>query len=233
MKLLTPLTFRYIFEIIVIVFSVTISFYIQEVQNRNEKLLLKNESLKGVISDLEKDKSTFEYAKKFNEIREKNIDTIISKEYFINQYNIADSKGDMPMIPHNSNYNSMLTTGSIEFIKDKELFNSINEYYSTFYNLYKDRASKDEKLTWKYIEHLQKNYRLDSVGIDYRYDGYSQRRLTHYSDREFEKMNNDFILKNILWDFKLWIREYSRTINDGKKSIEKLESLIKDEINLE
>tara|TARA_B100000902_G_C27262621_1_gene891671 strand:+ start:131 stop:829 length:699 start_codon:yes stop_codon:yes gene_type:complete len=227
------LTIRYIFEIIVIVFSVTISFYIQEVQNRNEKLLLKNESLKGVISDLEKDKAIFEFAKNFNEMREKNVDTIISKEYAVNQYNITDSKGDMPMIPHNSNYNSMLTTGSIEFIKNKELFNSINEYYSTFYNLYKDRASKDEKLTWKYIEYLQENYRLDSIGIDYRYDGYSQRRLTHYSDREFDKMNDDFILKNILWDFKIWIREYSRTINEGTMNIEKLEGLIKDEINLE
>ena len=107
-----------------------------------------------------------------------------------------------------------------------------DSFYS-FYNLYKDRASKDEKLTWKYIEYLQENYRLDSIGIDYRYDGYSQRRLTHYSDREFDKMNDDFILKNILWDFKIWIREYSRTINEGSMNIEKLEGLIKDEINLE
>ena len=46
------------------------------------------------FSDLEKDKSTFEFAKKFNEMREKNIDTIISKEYFINQFrNVSSNIG--------------------------------------------------------------------------------------------------------------------------------------------
>ena len=47
--------FRYIFEIIVIVFSVTLSFYIQDILNEREKIELKNKSLKGVINDLAKD----------------------------------------------------------------------------------------------------------------------------------------------------------------------------------
>jgi len=43
------LAFRYVFEVIVIVFSVTLSFYIQEILNDREKNLLKNDGLNGVL----------------------------------------------------------------------------------------------------------------------------------------------------------------------------------------
>ena len=57
------LVFRYLFEIIVIVFSVTLSFYIQEVLNDREKEELKNETLLGVIDDLGQTKFGFDQSK--------------------------------------------------------------------------------------------------------------------------------------------------------------------------
>ena len=73
------LTFRYVFEVIVIVFSVTLSFYIQELLSDREKNLLKNDGLNGVIKDLVVDKSQF-----------KNASDVISKaikpEIFNEQY---------------------------------------------------------------------------------------------------------------------------------------------------
>ena len=56
------LAFRYVFEVIVIVFSVTLSFYIQEILNDREKNLLKNDGLNGVLKDLAVDKSQFKMA---------------------------------------------------------------------------------------------------------------------------------------------------------------------------
>ncbi|MDG1762647.1 MAG: hypothetical protein P8H38_05275 [Flavobacteriaceae bacterium] len=56
------LVFRYVFEVIVIVFSVSLSFYIQELLNDREKNLLKNEGLNGVLNDLSVDKSQFKMA---------------------------------------------------------------------------------------------------------------------------------------------------------------------------
>ena len=56
--------FRYIFEIIVIVFSVTLSFYIQSKIIDSEKVELKNESLKGVSKDLVEDIEYFNSAQK-------------------------------------------------------------------------------------------------------------------------------------------------------------------------
>ena len=43
------LAFRYVFEVIVIVFSVTLSFYIQELLSDREKNLLKND--KSYVED--------------------------------------------------------------------------------------------------------------------------------------------------------------------------------------
>ena len=54
-SILSNPAFRYIFEVIVIVFSVTLSFYIQDVLNKREKIELKNESLNGVLADLNED----------------------------------------------------------------------------------------------------------------------------------------------------------------------------------
>ena len=58
-SLLNKPPFRYIFEIIVIVFSVTLSFYIQKVLLDREKIELKNIGLMGVIDDLKRDKVNF------------------------------------------------------------------------------------------------------------------------------------------------------------------------------
>ena len=58
-SILNTLAFRYIFEIIVIVFSVTLSFYIQELLNDKNKVELKNIGLNGVKSDLDKDLDFF------------------------------------------------------------------------------------------------------------------------------------------------------------------------------
>ena len=58
-SLINKTAFRYIFEIIVIVFSVTLSFYIQKVLLDKEKLELKNIGLMGVIDDMKRDQANF------------------------------------------------------------------------------------------------------------------------------------------------------------------------------
>ena len=61
-NILTNPSFRYIFEVFIIVFSVTVSFYIQEVINKKEKIELKNKALKGVLMELKSDVSNFNNA---------------------------------------------------------------------------------------------------------------------------------------------------------------------------
>ena len=71
----TP-AFRYIFEIVVIVFSVTLSFYIQDLLNERDKIELKNVGLNGVKSDLQKDLGFFSLGIDIMYSRVKNIDSI-------------------------------------------------------------------------------------------------------------------------------------------------------------
>ena len=61
-SILNTTAFRYIFEVIVIVFSVTLSFYIQDVLNKREKIYLKDKTLNGILADLHADKSSFRQA---------------------------------------------------------------------------------------------------------------------------------------------------------------------------
>ena len=46
------LIFRYIFEVVVIIFSVTASFYIQDILNNKDKEDSKNKGLEGVLIEL-------------------------------------------------------------------------------------------------------------------------------------------------------------------------------------
>ena len=79
-SILSNPAFRYIFEIIVIVFSVSLSFYIQDILNEREKIELKNAALYGVMEDLESDKNSFSYGIKVNDIRISNIQKFLKKE---------------------------------------------------------------------------------------------------------------------------------------------------------
>ena len=79
-SLLNTSAFRYVFEIIVIVFSVTLSFYIQDVLNNREKIKQKNEGLQGVLVDLNSDTDVNNFAVPFNTGRIKSMKEIIKKK---------------------------------------------------------------------------------------------------------------------------------------------------------
>ena len=117
----TP-AFRYIFEIIVIVFSVSLSFYIQDVLNEREKNYLKDESLRGVLSDLNSDKNFFKGGVNRIERVIKSIDSIHNNSAGINTKTIHNSSRNyFGFVGSDRNYNSMVSTGAIEFIKNEEL----------------------------------------------------------------------------------------------------------------
>ncbi|MEK9609681.1 MAG: hypothetical protein VW058_08445 [Flavobacteriaceae bacterium] len=102
----TP-AFRYIFEIIVIVFSVTLSFYIQDVLNQREKNQLKDEGLKGVLNDLKSDKEFFKAGVNRLESVIKSIDSIHDKSVNINTIQLG-TRTYFGFVGSDRNYNSMV-----------------------------------------------------------------------------------------------------------------------------
>ncbi len=159
--LLTNPAFRYIFEIIVIVFSVSLSFYIQDILNEREKIELKNAALSGVLEDLESDKNSFSYGIRVNDIRISNIQKFLKKD--ISNDVISYLRRYYGFTGNDSNYKALVSTGSLEVIDNKSLFKNINNYYMTNYKMLNDGADRDQELFMKFIDYTEKKYKIDSV----------------------------------------------------------------------
>tara|TARA_B100001057_G_scaffold330789_1_gene331093 strand:+ start:116 stop:808 length:693 start_codon:yes stop_codon:yes gene_type:complete len=222
----TP-AFRYIFEIIVIVFSVTLSFYIQDVLNEREKNHLKDESLRGVLNDLKSDKEFFKGGVNRIESVIKSIDSIHDKSAGINANTIHNStRNYFGFVGSDRNYNSMVSTGAIEFIKNKELQELINLYYDRNYSFLIDASEQDEKVYNEISKHLTTKYTTEGI------KRVSNGSLQYvYIEDDFKKMQKDRVLKNLLFDKKYnntwYIRVMKATINRSNK----LEELINQELN--
>ena len=132
-SILSNPAFRYIFEVFIIIFSVTISFYIQDVLNERDKLELKNESLEGVLIDLEKDKEFYNAALRsiFNRLNssdrliEKGIDSGILNS-FLSYWGF---------VGHDASIKSLIATGAVEYISNKNLIEELTKYYENQYSV--------------------------------------------------------------------------------------------------
>ena len=79
-SILSNPAFRYIFEVFIIVFSVTISFYIQDVLNEKDRIEIKNKALSGVLKDITGDRYMLNDGLDVNKERRKNIEDFINKK---------------------------------------------------------------------------------------------------------------------------------------------------------
>ena len=154
--------FRYIFEILVIVFSVTISFYIQELLNQKDRVDLKNAGLIGVLSDFEEDLNIFNSMSKSLDKRTKNIESILNDDLISNKV-FNELMRYFGFVGNDTNYKSMISTGSIEYIENKRLFEQLNRYYSWNYSVLKDQAKQDEMMFWKFSNLVEENHLIDSI----------------------------------------------------------------------
>ena len=222
-SLLNKPAFRYIFEIIVIVFSVTLSFYIQDVLNDREKIELKNNGLSGVLSDLNNDLDFFTYGEKKIQNTSHYIDSIINPNSKISNHTINNgTKRYFGFIGRDGNFNSIVSTGAIEYIANDELSQKINQYYVSYYSLLKDYARQDEENYKEIVKYLNNNYSTKnleevesgSVGVDFVYDNSSN-----------QKMKIDRVLKNFLlqkkWGHNIYLSGLRSAI-EINKSLQKL-----------
>ena len=224
--LLTNPAFRYIFEIIVIVFSVTLSFYIQDVLNEREKNHLKDESLRGVLNDLKSDKEFFKGGVNRIERVIKSIDSIHDKSAGINTNTFhMSTRTYFGFVGSDRNYNSMVSTGAIEFIKNKELQELINLYYDRNYSLLIDASQQDEKIYNEISKYLTTQYTVKSFRR--RSNGFFQ---YVYTDDNFKKMQKDEVFRNLLFNKKYNNTWYIRALKATLDISNKLEELINQEL---
>lgn len=237
-SILSNPAFRYIFEIIVIVFSVTLSFYIQDILNEMEKIEQKNLSLSGVIDDLKKDLENFNGAITLARIRTRNIDTLLDTRFENSSSNVnTGAKRYFGFLGNDSNYNSMVSTGSLEYINDKKLFRLINRYYSSHYDIMEDMSGQDENNYNGVINYLNKKYLTfigDAVEIETGGGLFNEVDTTYrvnFSKESLTKLktDNEFIsrINHQKWIIRANMNIFKRAIVVNKE----LQEMIANEIN--
>ena len=223
----TP-AFRYIFEIIVIVFSVTLSFYIQSIIIDREKVELKNESLKGVLADLIEDLEGFNGAQKFLANRIK-----ISEEFLSGQVSnksINQILGTYGFLGIDSNYKSLVSTGAIEFINDKLLIKELTSYYEINYSMLNDLSEQYKHFYLDIFDFMTSNYPIESMNkITIVEDILEHGNLNFkYSKKILSKLREDFEIQNHVYSLKriiiVYIRFYQQAIKRNKKLITLIEN---------
>ena len=219
--------FRYIFEILVIVFSVTISFYIQELLNQKDRVDLKNAGLIGVLSDFEEDLNIFNSMSKSLDKRTKNIESILNDDLISNKV-FNELMRYFGFVGNDTNYKSMISTGSIEYIENKRLFEQLNRYYSWNYSVLKDQAKQDEMMFWKFSNLVEENHLIDSI-ISLNKD--SLYKKFYLSPKTLQDIKNDREIRNQL-NMKIFIINLFKLFaEDSIKKINELKTLIDLELN--
>jgi len=232
--LLTNPAFRYIFEVFIIIFSVTVSFYIQEVINKKEKIELKNKALNGVFIELEKDVNIFNNALGILKRR------VIMGEEFLNG-GISNGKLNELMMTYsftgqNSNYNSLVSTGVIEFINDKALSTELVDYYERRYDMIQDMSEQLKKLYFEFLYFMKLNYPISSMdSIDdienfQEWSTFLKVTQFNFSEETLNKLNSDSIFRNQVYNIKRVILFYVKFYEDALIVNENLSSLIDNEL---
>ena len=232
--LLTNPAFRYIFEIFIIVFSVTVSFYIQEVINKKEKIELKNKALYGVLMELEKDVNIFNNALGILKRR------VIMGEEFLNG-GVSNRKLNELMMTYsftgqNSNYNSLVSTGVIEFINDKALSTELVDYYERRYDMIQDMSEQLKKLYFEFLYFMKLNYPISSMDSIDDIENFQEWTIFlkvtqfEFSEKTLNKLNSDSIFRNQVYNIKRAILFYVKFYEDALIVNENLSSLIDNEL---
>ena len=232
--LLTNPAFRYIFEVFVIIFSVTISFYIQDILNEKDREKLKNDTLKGILIDMETDIHQYNLALDILKNRLIQADSLIMGDYENNRINQVRNYWGFQ--GQNISMNSLVNTGAIEYIKNPELLKELSFHYDFHYDNMRDNSNAFENLFISLMDYLNKNYEvkgMDNLDIEDLDDIGKTFGSTYYkfSDKEINKMKNDIWLNNHMHNYKLILRLYLSGYTTGLNRIMKINELIVEEIN--
>ena len=221
-SILSNPAFRYIFEVFIIIFSVTISFYIQDVLNEKDRVEIKNKALYGVLKDMNGDSFSLNEGIDINKKREKSIADFINKK--IDNNTISSIRRYKSFLGNNSNYETLQSTGAIESIENEELFINLNNYYKFTYQLLLESASNDKESFLKFLDYTEKNYKIDSSSW------VNGNFVVHYGTNELRKMVDDDILISQLTNQKQLIGLTNFFHRRGLNQVKLIDSLIRIEI---
>lgn len=227
---------KYLIEGLVIIFSIFISFYLEDVRKGNEDFETKNELVGDLIVSLEDDLVQIDnlidiLRKSENNILEllNDIDSdhqILSDSESIKK--LLEIEVGISFFPKDGIFEQLISTGTFELIKNNELKRILLEMF----NHLKERnyATSNEIDLWNadYRGEILKKFRVRFSYNSFDGEFYGSRTLNTFSFDRVYYLSNDFY--GLLSQAQYYANMYMRLLNDIKKSYETANSLSIEEV---
>tara|TARA_B100001057_G_C22625315_1_gene862245 strand:+ start:170 stop:916 length:747 start_codon:yes stop_codon:yes gene_type:complete len=227
---------EYFFQSFVIILSVFISFFIDDIRKNNENLVTKNELVSDLIVSLEDDLIQIDKLIKILQNSEKNILEILN-DIDLDHKNLSnieaiktilDIEVGFSFFPKDGIFEQLISTGTFELIKNNELKRLLLEMF----NHQKDRnyATSQEIDQWNIISRgeILNKFRIRFSYNSFDGEFYGSRTVnTFYFNRDYY-LSNDFY--GLLSQAQYYSNMYMRLLSDIKKSYDTAKSLSIEEL---
>lgn len=227
---------KYFLQSFVIILSIFISFFFEDVRKNKEDILTKNELVSDLIISLDEDLIQIDNLLKILQDSEKNILEILN-DIDLNHKNltdleaikiILDTEVGISFFPKDGIFEQLISTGTFELIKNNELKKLLLEMF----NHQKDRnyATSTEIDQWNISKRGQilKNFRVRFSYNSYDGEFYGSRTVNTFDFNRDYYMSNDFY--GLLSQAQYYSNMYLRLLSDIKKSYETAKSLSVEEL---
>ena len=227
---------KYFFQSFVIILSVFISFYIEDVRKGNENIITKNDLVSDLIISLDDDLVQIEELLKILQNSEKNIQEILS-DIDNNHKSLSDIEAIKTILdievgfsffPKDGIFEQLISTGTFELIKNNELKRLLLQMF----NHQKDRnyATSQEIDNWNIITRgeILKKFRIRFSYNSFDGEFYGSRSVNTFYFNTNYYQSNDFY--GLLSQAQNYSNMYMRLLNDIKKSYETAKSLSIEEL---
>mgnify|MGYP001359927203 FL=1 len=227
---------KYFFQSFIIILSVFISFFIEDIRKSKENIVTKNELVGDLIVSLDDDLVQIDELLKILQNSEKNIQEILN-DIDLNHKNLSnieaiktilDIEVGFSFFPKDGIFEQLISTGTFELIKNNELKRLLLEMF----NHQKDRnyATSEEIDQWNITSRgeILKKFRIRFSYNSFDGEFYGSRTLnTFYFNRDYY-LSNDFY--GLLSQAQNYSNMYMRLLSDIKKSYDTAKSLSIEEL---
>ena len=227
---------KYFFQSFIIILSVFISFFIEDIRKSKENIVTKNELVGDLIVSLDDDLVQIDELLKILQNSEKNIQEILN-DIDLNHNNLSnieaiktilDIEVGFSFFPKDGIFEQLISTGTFELIKNNELKRLLLEMF----NHQKDRnyATSEEIDQWNITSRgeILKKFRIRFSYNSFDGEFYGSRTLnTFYFNRDYY-LSNDFY--GLLSQAQNYSNMYMRLLSDIKKSYDTAKSLSIEEL---
>lgn len=215
---------NYGLESIVILFSVILSFYVENQREEISKNEEKNKLIKDLINTIDEDltqllniqESTNNAIELFNEIQ----NDVNSKNKILKQKDIVSklisAKVGFSFFPQEGIFNQLISTGTFELIEKKELKSLLLKIYNHQNSRNKAISNQIDLFTIEFENKIFKNFRIDFKNNNLEGYIYGKTTVENYDFNQKFYYSNEFF--GLLSRAKQWGYQYTRLLNDIKKN---------------